>query len=74
MARNSICNACEMGDHKGHRRVIQPAPAGGVGGVVCTCDGECKDGRYKRTLGQLLGLSEAQAEKLAKRMRAVKSA
>lgn len=69
MARNSICNACERGDHKGHRRTIQAAPEGGVGGVVCTCNGECKDGRYKLTLAQMLGISEEQVQKMRKAFR-----
>lgn len=57
MARHTICSSCEMGDHKGHRGTVQAAPEGGVGGSVCTCDGECKDGRYKRSFGELLGLT-----------------
>lgn len=56
MSLNSICTPCEMGDHKHHYRVIQAAPEGGVGGVVCTCEGECRDGRYKLSLRQLLGI------------------
>lgn len=41
MARISECDACRMGDHKRHRRVIQAVPKGMMGGTVCGCGGEC---------------------------------
>jgi hypothetical protein len=47
MARITICNACERGDHKHHYRVVQAVSPGMLGGAVCTCRGECADGRYE---------------------------
>lgn len=48
-----------MGDHKDHYRVVQPAPKGGFGGAVCTCQGECTDGRYVRHDAALEALVQA---------------
>jgi hypothetical protein len=47
MSLLTICTPCQMGDHKRHHRVVQAAPEGGVGGSVCTCEGECIDHRYE---------------------------
>lgn len=44
---NSICVACQYGYHDSHINIIQVAPPGLLGGVRCTCKGECVDGRYK---------------------------
>lgn len=42
----TICSACRGGKHDEHRRVIQAAPKGMIGGSACRCEGECVDGRY----------------------------
>lgn len=42
------CPPCQIGDHKGHYRVVRPAPEGGVGGAVCTCKGECQENAAER--------------------------
>lgn len=41
-----ICGDCQYGNHDDHRRVIQAAPEGMLGGSACRCEGECTDGRY----------------------------
>ncbi|HXQ39152.1 MAG TPA: hypothetical protein VN843_34450 [Anaerolineales bacterium] len=42
----TICDACQYGEHDKHRRVIQAPPPGMLGGMGCRCKGECVDGRY----------------------------
>jgi hypothetical protein len=64
MSRNTICHACEDGDHKRHQRVVQAVSPGMLGGSVCVCQGECKDGRYKKTIDELLGLKPGDYERL----------
>jgi hypothetical protein len=41
MARLADCNACSMGDHKNHVRVVVGVPKGMMGGVICDCNGDC---------------------------------
>lgn len=41
MARLSECDACAMGDHSRHYRVVEAVPEGMLGGAVCPCRGEC---------------------------------
>lgn len=67
MARNTICPPCEMSDHKRHHRTVQAVSEGMMGGAVCTCKGECKDGRYKRhdpTIDALARVYAARAARL----------
>jgi len=47
MSFNTICTPCQMGEHQRHHRVVQAVPEGMMGGSVCTCKGECVDGRYE---------------------------
>lgn len=47
MTRLTICSPCQTGDHDRHYRVVQAVPEGVIGGSICTCEGECVDGRYK---------------------------
>lgn len=42
MVRIGMCTSCQHGDHEGHQRVVQAAPEGMMGGVVCGCKGECQ--------------------------------
>jgi hypothetical protein len=49
MALRTICNACE-------RRVVATVPEGMIGGAICDCKGECRDGRYARDCSLLDGL------------------
>jgi hypothetical protein len=74
MSRKTICSACEQGEHKRHRKVVQAVPKGVLGGSVCVCRGECRDGRYKKTLDQLLGLRPGQWERVMAQVRQRRSA
>lgn len=69
MSRNTICNACQDGDHKRHHRVVQAVPEGMLGGSVCVCGGECADGRYRKTLDELMGLKPGTWARLTARVR-----
>jgi hypothetical protein len=43
MALYIECNACQMGDHDGCQKIMQYPPEGGVGGIICSCKGECRN-------------------------------
>jgi hypothetical protein len=50
------CWACQAGDHKHHKRIVEAAPKGMLGGVVCPCKGECqRDQSRQRFLDRMLG-------------------
>lgn len=70
MTRLTICNACQMGDHGHHRKVVQAVPEGMIGGSVCKCNGECTDGRYEsRELRRLAKLMTRAARRRQERKR-----
>lgn len=48
MSRIGECAACQVGDHKRHRRIVQAVPEGMMGGVICTCKGECQEDRTRK--------------------------
>lgn len=43
---DSICTACQYGEHANHHEATQTPPPGMLGGSRCTCKGECVDWRY----------------------------
>ena len=54
MAYLTYCNACCDGDHDNHREVVQAVPEGMVGGAICKCQGECRDGSVQAKLTPVL--------------------
>lgn len=43
MVRLADCNACQMGNHAGHERVVSYAGEGVMGGIACHCKGDCAE-------------------------------
>jgi hypothetical protein len=37
------CNGCAQGDHSKHRPIVRGVPKGMIGGVGCTCEGDCAE-------------------------------